>query len=60
VTPIPKHADFVKAELYRMSIFDLAPSGEVARCYTELAQRVIDLGSIEVIGQRSERVATWQ
>ncbi|MGI8846871.1 MAG: ParA family protein [Candidatus Dormibacteria bacterium] len=63
-TPVPKHADFVKAELYRLSIFDLAPNGEVARGYFDLAQRVMaldDASTTNVIGQRQNtRVASWQ
>ncbi len=63
VAPVPKHADFVKAELYRLSIFDLAPGGEVAQRYTELAQRVIDAGAetINLVGEhQSTGVAAWQ
>jgi chromosome partitioning protein len=63
VTPVPKHADFVKAELYRVSIFDLAPTGEVAARFTELAQRVVDadVPQLTVIGQRQDmRIPAWQ
>ena len=63
-TPVPKHADFVKAELYRLSIFDLAPNGEVARGYIDLAQRIMALDAAttaNVEGQRQDtRVATWR
>jgi len=64
VPPIPKHADFIKAELYRLSIFDLAPSGEVAQAYVGLARRILDLDgepTAEVVGVRQQMgVTTWQ
>jgi chromosome partitioning protein len=62
--PIPKHADFVKAELYRLSIFDLAPNGEVARNYLALAQRIMaldDAPTANLMGTgQSKKVGTWQ
>jgi chromosome partitioning protein len=61
--PIPKHADFVKAELYRLSVFDLAPRGTVARSFASLAQLVVDADApmAEIVGKRQdlERVASW-
>ena len=63
VAPVPKHADFVKAELYRLSIFDLAPAGQVAQRYTQLAQRVINasVASIDLVGEHQRPgVAAWQ
>lgn len=61
--PVPRHADFVKAELYRLSIFDLAPAGEVAQSYVGLAERILALEDDELttIGSRQEaRAGTWQ
>jgi chromosome partitioning protein len=61
--PIPKHADFVKAELYRLSVFDLAPRGPVAKSFASLAQLVVDADApmAEIVGKRRglERVAVW-
>jgi chromosome partitioning protein len=61
--PIPKHADFVKAELYRLSVFDLAPRGPVAKSFSALAQTVVDAAEplAEIVGKRHdlERVASW-
>ena len=62
-TPVPKHADFVKAELYRLSIFDLAPGGEAAKSYTRLAESVLALEdeSINVTGSpQNGKVLAWQ
>lgn len=62
-TPVPKHADFVKAELYRLSIFDLAPGGEVAQSYSQLAERVLSLedGTINVTGiTQNGKVPAWE
>lgn len=61
--PVPKHADFVKAELYRLSIFDLAAGGEAAQSYRQLAERVLALedGTINVTGSKqTEKVPAWQ
>ena len=38
--PIPRHADFVKAELAARSILDLAPNGRIARQFLRLADEV--------------------
>jgi hypothetical protein len=61
--PIPKHADFVKAELYRLSVFDLAPRGPVARSFASLAQLVVDAHApvAEIVGKRQhlETAASW-
>ena len=61
--PIPKHADFVKAELYRVSVFDLAPRGAVAKAFLGLAQRLIGAEDrvAEIVGRKQdfEKVASW-
>jgi chromosome partitioning protein len=62
VTPVPKHAEFVKAELYRVSIFDLAPTSEVARRFEELAERAVAADTeLTVVAQRQDmRTPAWQ
>lgn len=42
VEPIPKHADVVKAELYRVSLLELAPNGVVARRFRALARFILE------------------
>ena len=61
VAPVPKHADVLKTELYRVSIFDLAPAGAVAKRFMELAEHVLHDGTdVTLTGENANaRIAAW-